>query len=363
MPPGQTRSPSGDRGVPWASPRCRRTSAGEVGTPGPFRGGPALRVIAGAERDRPPPPRAVPPCRKTPRVHTGTPARSRCRSHSRCKAIPGAAWFPGADSSRCKSDPPPVPTHSRCRPVSRCRLIPLQTRPGADRHRQPPLGPGGHKQLTPSGLKRGSSRYFPAPGPGPDGAAQPQASPSPVRRRRPARLHRPGAPSGPGAPGEPGEPGVPGVSGHRPRTMICGRKARPAAEQPRSPSDGSGGPRRPGRALKKMGESRGRSRPGGIRGTRRDGQGGTGKKLRGEPCQRGSRERSPWLGVFPRWMATPMAGMGSPMAGRGPQDSHGPRAGNCPHGRDGSPRPGGSPRQMRSPTAGKGARGWEGSPR
>ncbi|XP_074892270.1 1-phosphatidylinositol 4,5-bisphosphate phosphodiesterase delta-3 [Buteo buteo] len=35
--------------------------------------------------------------------------------------------------------------------------------------------------------------------------------------------------------------------------MICGRKARPAAEQPRSPSDGSGGPRRPGRALKKMG--------------------------------------------------------------------------------------------------------------
>lgn len=314
----------------------------------------------------PPPPRAVPPCRKTPRVHTGTPARSRCRSHSRCKAIPGAAWFPGADSSRCKSDPPPVPTHSRCRPVSRCRLIPLQTRPGADRHRQPPLGPGGHKQLTPSGLKRGSSRYFPAPGPGPDGAAQPQASPSPVRRRRPARLHRPGAPSGPGAPGEPGEPGepgVPGVPGHRPRTMICGRKARPAAEQPRSPSDGSGGPRRPGRALKKMGESRGRSRPGGIRGTRRDGQGGTGKKLRGEPCQRGSRERSPWLGVFPRRMATPMAGMGSPMAGRGPQDSHGPRAGNCPHGRDGSPRPGGSPRQMRSPTAGKGARGWEGSPR
>ncbi|KAM6115054.1 1-phosphatidylinositol 4,5-bisphosphate phosphodiesterase delta-3 [Phoenicopterus ruber ruber] len=35
--------------------------------------------------------------------------------------------------------------------------------------------------------------------------------------------------------------------------MICGRKARPAAEQPRCPPDGSGGPRRPGRALKKMG--------------------------------------------------------------------------------------------------------------
>ncbi|XP_054657503.1 1-phosphatidylinositol 4,5-bisphosphate phosphodiesterase delta-3 [Grus americana] len=35
--------------------------------------------------------------------------------------------------------------------------------------------------------------------------------------------------------------------------MICGRKARPAAEQPRSPPDGSGVPRRPGRALKKMG--------------------------------------------------------------------------------------------------------------
>lgn len=35
--------------------------------------------------------------------------------------------------------------------------------------------------------------------------------------------------------------------------MICGRKARPAAEQPRSLSDGSCGPRRPGRALKKMG--------------------------------------------------------------------------------------------------------------
>ncbi|XP_068023255.1 1-phosphatidylinositol 4,5-bisphosphate phosphodiesterase delta-3 isoform X1 [Melanerpes formicivorus] len=35
--------------------------------------------------------------------------------------------------------------------------------------------------------------------------------------------------------------------------MICGRKARPAAEQLRSPLDGSGGSRRPGRALKKMG--------------------------------------------------------------------------------------------------------------
>ncbi|XP_030364474.1 1-phosphatidylinositol 4,5-bisphosphate phosphodiesterase delta-3 isoform X1 [Strigops habroptila] len=35
--------------------------------------------------------------------------------------------------------------------------------------------------------------------------------------------------------------------------MICGWKARPAVEQPRSPSDGAGGPRRPGRALKKMG--------------------------------------------------------------------------------------------------------------
>lgn len=320
MPPGQTRSPSGDRGVPWASPRCRRTSAGEVGTPGPFRGGPALRVIAGAERDRPPPPRAVPPCRKTPRVHTGTPARSRCRSHSRCKAIPGAAWFPGADSSRCKSDPPPVPTHSRCRPVSRCRLIPLQTRPGADRHRQPPLGPGGHKQLTPSGLKRGSSRYFPAPGPGPDGAAQPQASPSPVRRRRPARLHRPGAPSGPGAPGEPGEPGVPGVSGHRPRTMICGRKARPAAEQPRSPSDGSGGPRRPGRALKKMGESRGRSRPGGDT---------------GDPTGRagGDREETPG-GAVPEGVPGEISVAGSVPEADG--DPHG-RDG-VPHGREGSPR-------------------------
>ncbi|XP_027523697.1 1-phosphatidylinositol 4,5-bisphosphate phosphodiesterase delta-3 isoform X2 [Corapipo altera] len=35
--------------------------------------------------------------------------------------------------------------------------------------------------------------------------------------------------------------------------MICGRKARPAAEQPRAPSDGAGGSRRSGRALKKMG--------------------------------------------------------------------------------------------------------------
>ncbi|XP_037266911.1 1-phosphatidylinositol 4,5-bisphosphate phosphodiesterase delta-3 [Falco rusticolus] len=35
--------------------------------------------------------------------------------------------------------------------------------------------------------------------------------------------------------------------------MICGRRARPTAEQPRSPPDVSGGPRRPGRALKKMG--------------------------------------------------------------------------------------------------------------
>ncbi|XP_056367991.1 1-phosphatidylinositol 4,5-bisphosphate phosphodiesterase delta-3 isoform X4 [Oenanthe melanoleuca] len=35
--------------------------------------------------------------------------------------------------------------------------------------------------------------------------------------------------------------------------MICGRKARPAAEQLRAPSDGAGGSRRPGRALKKMG--------------------------------------------------------------------------------------------------------------
>ncbi|XP_042643238.1 1-phosphatidylinositol 4,5-bisphosphate phosphodiesterase delta-3 [Tyto alba] len=35
--------------------------------------------------------------------------------------------------------------------------------------------------------------------------------------------------------------------------MICGRKARPAAEQPRSPPDGPAGPRRPGRALRKMG--------------------------------------------------------------------------------------------------------------
>ncbi|XP_071654324.1 1-phosphatidylinositol 4,5-bisphosphate phosphodiesterase delta-3 isoform X2 [Patagioenas fasciata] len=35
--------------------------------------------------------------------------------------------------------------------------------------------------------------------------------------------------------------------------MICGRKARPAAQQPRSPPDGFGGPRRAGRALKKMG--------------------------------------------------------------------------------------------------------------
>ncbi|XP_061873101.1 1-phosphatidylinositol 4,5-bisphosphate phosphodiesterase delta-3-like isoform X2 [Colius striatus] len=35
--------------------------------------------------------------------------------------------------------------------------------------------------------------------------------------------------------------------------MICGRRARPAAEQPHAPSDGSGGPCRPGRALRKMG--------------------------------------------------------------------------------------------------------------
>uniref|UniRef100_A0A8C4U5B6 Phosphoinositide phospholipase C n=1 Tax=Falco tinnunculus TaxID=100819 RepID=A0A8C4U5B6_FALTI len=35
--------------------------------------------------------------------------------------------------------------------------------------------------------------------------------------------------------------------------MICGRRARPTAEQPRTPPDVSGGPRRPGRALKKMG--------------------------------------------------------------------------------------------------------------
>ncbi|XP_068775542.1 1-phosphatidylinositol 4,5-bisphosphate phosphodiesterase delta-3 [Struthio camelus] len=35
--------------------------------------------------------------------------------------------------------------------------------------------------------------------------------------------------------------------------MICGRKARPGAEQPRPPADGAGGPRRPGRAFKKMG--------------------------------------------------------------------------------------------------------------
>ncbi|XP_032934673.1 1-phosphatidylinositol 4,5-bisphosphate phosphodiesterase delta-3 isoform X2 [Catharus ustulatus] len=35
--------------------------------------------------------------------------------------------------------------------------------------------------------------------------------------------------------------------------MICGRKARPPAERLRAPSDGAGGSRRPGRALKKMG--------------------------------------------------------------------------------------------------------------
>ncbi|XP_036254735.1 1-phosphatidylinositol 4,5-bisphosphate phosphodiesterase delta-3 [Molothrus ater] len=35
--------------------------------------------------------------------------------------------------------------------------------------------------------------------------------------------------------------------------MICGRRARPAAEQLRAPSEGAGGSRRPGRALKKMG--------------------------------------------------------------------------------------------------------------
>lgn len=323
MPPGQTRSPSGDRGVPWASPRCRRTSAGEVGTPGPFRGGPALRVIAGAERDRPPPA----PCRSP--VQKNSPGAHRdpgpfpvqiafpMQSHPRCSLVSRCRLIP------VQVRPPPVPTHSRCRPVSRCRLIPLQTRPGADRHRQPPLGPGGHKQLTPSGLKRGSSRYFPAPGPGPDGAAQPQASPSPVRRRRPARLHRPGAPSGPGAPGEPGEPGepgVPGVPGHRPRTMICGRKARPAAEQPRSPSDGSGGPRRPGRALKKMGESRGRSRPGGDT---------------GDPTGRagGDREETPG-GAVPEGVPGEISVAGSVPEADG--DPHG-RDG-VPHGREGSPR-------------------------
>lgn len=236
------------------------------------------------------------------------------------KPSPVQPGFPVQTHPGASQTPPPVPTHSRCRPVSRCRLIPLQTRPGADRHRQPPLGPGGHKQLTPSGLKRGSSRYFPAPGPGPDGAAQPQASPSPVRRRRPARLHRPGAPSGPGAPGEPGEPGVPGVSGHRPRTMICGRKARPAAEQPRSPSDGSGGPRRPGRALKKMGESRGRSRPGGDT---------------GDPTGRagGDREETPG-GAVPEGVPGEISVAGSVPEADG--DPHG-RDG-VPHGREGSPR-------------------------
>uniref|UniRef100_A0A8B9IM37 Phosphoinositide phospholipase C n=1 Tax=Anser cygnoides TaxID=8845 RepID=A0A8B9IM37_ANSCY len=35
--------------------------------------------------------------------------------------------------------------------------------------------------------------------------------------------------------------------------MICGRRARPGAEQPRAPPDGAGGPRRAGRAFRKMG--------------------------------------------------------------------------------------------------------------
>ncbi|XP_075631649.1 1-phosphatidylinositol 4,5-bisphosphate phosphodiesterase delta-3 [Balearica regulorum gibbericeps] len=98
------------------------------------------------------------------------------------------------------------------------------------------------------------------------------AQPQPVIRRHPARLHRPGAPGAPPTPGGTGSTGS--IGGHRrhrghwvyreeqgyrgyrstgPRTMICGRKARPAAEQPRSPPDGSGVSRRPGRALKKMG--------------------------------------------------------------------------------------------------------------
>ncbi|XP_040392307.1 1-phosphatidylinositol 4,5-bisphosphate phosphodiesterase delta-3 isoform X3 [Cygnus olor] len=34
--------------------------------------------------------------------------------------------------------------------------------------------------------------------------------------------------------------------------MICGRRARPGAEQPRAPPDGAGGPRRAGRAFRKM---------------------------------------------------------------------------------------------------------------
>lgn len=117
MPPGQTRSPSGDRGVPWASPRCRRTSAGEVGTPGPFRGGPALRVIAGAERDRPPP----------------APCRSPVQKNS-----PGAHRDPGPFPVQIAF---PMQSHPRCSLVSRCRLIPVQVRPpprclptpGADR--------------------------------------------------------------------------------------------------------------------------------------------------------------------------------------------------------------------------------------
>lgn len=53
--------------------------------------------------------------------------------------------------------------------------------------------------------------------------------------------------------------------------MICGRKARPSAEQLRAPSDGAGGSRRPGRALKKMGEF-----------------GGNGAETPARLCQRGS---------------------------------------------------------------------------
>lgn len=218
----------------------------------------------------------------------------------------------------CTRDPGPFPVQNEP-PESQRGPIPSS-----------PARPGPAQMVKPCPGCHGSSRSLPAAGPGHGPApAQPQLQPRP--RHRPARLHRPGATGAPGAaqlPGAPGAPGAPesrehrryrehrehrehtrstgspgstGVPGtprapesrehrehrgqreHREhrgyrryrgsRAMICGRKARPAAEQLRAPSDGAGGSRRPGRALKKMGEFGG-NRAGALSGLCQRGPGG-----------------------------------------------------------------------------------------
>lgn len=120
--------------------------------------------------------------------------------------------------------------------------------------------------------------------------------------------------------------------------MICGRKARPVAEQLRAPSDGAGGSRRPGRALKKMGEfggepdrNSGRAVP---EGSGRDLRGWEVSEVGGDPC---GRNRSPWQGGGPHgrdgspgtegfpWQGGSPRWMGAPQQGRVPRDGRGPQ--------------------------------------